>query len=84
MDLFAGGWLLEGALRSVAVCQWRMYCRILVVGLWLLGGWGSGAVGLQVWVSLMMSGVLFREGLDMIAVGWQGWMSLRMRVVLGR
>ena len=34
----AGGWLLKGALRSVAVRRWRMYCVILVVGLRWLGG----------------------------------------------
>ena len=44
-----GGWLLEGAFRSVAVRRWRMYCVILVVGLRLLGGWGNGAVEWLLW-----------------------------------
>ena len=47
--LFAGLWLLESALRSVAVRRWKMYCMMLVVGLRLLGGWGSGAVEWLLW-----------------------------------
>ena len=46
--VFAGGWLLEGALRSVFARRWRMYCMMLVDGLRLLVGVGGRGVGLVV------------------------------------
>ena len=46
--VFVGGWLLEGALRSVFVRRWRMYCMMLVDGLRWFGGVGSRVVSVAV------------------------------------
>ena len=40
---------MEGALRSVAVRRWRMYCMMLADGWRLVDGWGSGAVEWLLW-----------------------------------
>ena len=40
--VFAGGWLLDGALSSVFVRRWRIYCMMLVDGF-------RGFVGLGCW-----------------------------------
>ena len=46
--VFVGGWLLEGALRSVFVRRWSMYCMMLVDGLHWFGGVGSRVVSVAV------------------------------------
>ena len=46
--VFVGGWLQEGALRSIFVRRWRMYCMMLVDGLRWFGGVGSRVVSVAV------------------------------------
>ena len=52
--VFAGGWLLGGALMSVFARRWRIYCMMLVDGsvgllVWAVGScayqWGCGCGG---------------------------------------
>ena len=59
---FAGGWLLGGALSSVFVRRWRIYCMMLFVGFRgfvSLGCWFMCvAIGKRLWRSLMVEGLL--------------------------
>ena len=61
--VFAGGWLLDGALRSVFARRWRIYCMMLVDGVRRFVGIGCRvvcvAVGWRLWRSLMVEGMLF-------------------------
>ena len=58
----AGGWLLDGALRSVFARRWRIYCMMLVDGFCWFVGLGCRvvclAVGWWLWRSLMVEGML--------------------------
>ena len=60
--VFAGGWLLGGALMSVFARRWRIYCMMLVDGFrWFvgLGCWFMCvSVGQRLWRSLMVEGLL--------------------------
>ena len=40
--VFAGGWLLDGAFRSVFVRRWRIFCMMLISGV-------RGFIGLGCW-----------------------------------
>ena len=46
--VFAGGWLLDGALRSIFARRWRIYCMMLVDSVRLFVGVGGRVVGLAV------------------------------------
>ena len=72
--VFAGGWLLDGALKSVFARRWRIYCMMLVdVFRWFVDV-GCGVVCVAVvwrlWRSLMVEGMLFDD------VGWSMLVSL--------
>jgi hypothetical protein len=72
--VFAGGWLLDGALRSVFAQRWRIYCMMLVDGFRWFVGLGCMvvcvAVGWRLWKSVMVEGMLFDD------VGWFMLVSL--------
>ena len=59
---FAVGWLLDGALSSVFVRRWRIYCMMLVDGFRGFVGLGFWfvcvALGRRLWRSLMVEGLL--------------------------
>ena len=50
--VFAGGWLLDGALMSVFARRWRIYCMMLVDGFRWFGLWvrvrSGGAVDVEI------------------------------------
>ena len=48
VGVFAGGWLLDGALRSVFARRWRIYCMMLVDSFRWFVGVGCGVVCLAV------------------------------------
>ena len=56
------GWLLDGALRSVFVRRWRIYCMMLFDGFRGFVGLGCWfmcvAIGQRLWRSLMVEGLL--------------------------
>ena len=66
--VFAGGWLLDGAFRSVFVRRWRIYCMMLVAGFRWFVGLGCRvvcvAVGWRLWRSLMVEGMLLLVVVD--------------------
>jgi hypothetical protein len=66
--VFAGGWLLDGALRSVFAQRWRIYCMMLVDGFRWFVGLGCRvvcvAVGWRLWRSLMVEGMLLSLVVD--------------------
>ena len=72
--VFAGGWLLDGALRSVFAQRWRIYCMMLVDGFRWFVVLGCMvvcvAVGWRLWKSVMVEGMLFDD------VGWFMLVSL--------
>ena len=77
--VFAGGWLLGGALMSVFARRWRIYCMMLVDGFrWFvgLGCWFvCVSVGQRLWRSLMvvlMLSLVVDVGLFKVAL----WRSL--------
>ena len=66
--VFAGVWLLDGALRSVFTRRWRIYCMILVDGFRWFVGLGCRvvyvAVGWRLWRSLMVEGMFLSLVVD--------------------
>ena len=66
--VFARGWLLDGALRSVFAQRWRIYCMMLVDGFcWFVGLGGRDvcvAVGWRLWRSLMVEFMLLLVVVD--------------------
>ena len=77
---FAGGWLLDGALRSVFVWRWRIYCMMLVDGFrWFvgLGYWlVCVSVGQRLWRSLMVEDLLLSLVVDVGLFKVALWRSL--------
>ena len=78
--VFAGEWLLDGALRSVFARRWRIYCMMLVDGFrWFvgLGGWFvCVSVGQRLWRSLMVEGLLLSLVVDVGLFKVALWRSL--------
>ena len=72
--VFAGGWLLDGALRSVFARRWRIYYMMLVDGFRWFVVLGCMvvcvAVGWRLWKSVIVEGMLFDD------VGWFMLVSL--------
>ena len=66
--VFAGRWLLDGALRSVFARRWRIYCMMLVDGFRWFVVLGCMivcvAVGWRLWRSLMVEGMLLSLVVD--------------------
>ena len=66
--VFAGGWLLDRALRSLFARRWRIYCMMLVDGFRWFVGLGCRvvcvAVGRRLWRSLMVLGMLLSLVVD--------------------
>ena len=66
--VFAGGWLLDGALRSVFARRWRIYYMMLVDGFRWFVSLGCRvvcvAVGWRLWRSLMVEGMLLSLVVD--------------------
>ena len=78
--VFAGEWLLDGALVSVFARRWRIYCMMLVDGFrWFvgLGCWVvCASVGQRLWRSLMVEGLLWSLVVDVELFKVALWRSL--------
>ena len=78
--VFAGGWLLDGALMSVFARRWRIYCMMLVDGFRWFVGWGCWfvcvSVGQRWWRSLMEEGLLLSLVVDVGLFKVALWRSL--------
>ena len=74
--VFAGGWLLDGALRSVFAQRWRIYCMMLVDGFrWFVGLGCSIICGSVRW---RWQGLLMVEGMLLSLVDGDGLFMLAL------